>query len=115
MNKINELTDQLLIALEEGQNRFLNQEKPHTDRAFFNMVKKEADPVFQLLDEWVQEATSQINDRTLDLHPQQIDATKENMESFVLHSFYQDTRKRRFMEIYKSCYYIFILCKKEHN
>ena len=110
---INEMTDYLLQVLEEGKERFLTSEKPETDRAFFQMVKANADPVFNLLDKWADGMYERIQKGNSELHQPQIDATKDNMESFVLHSFYKDTRKRRFMEIYKSCHYIFIQCKKE--
>src|SRR5699024_3576069 len=115
MDNFDDLTNQMLQAIEDGRNRFLNNEKPHTDRAYFNRVKEEADPIFELLHQWVDVALDRVTNHTLNLHLHQINSTGENMEWLILHSYYQDTRKRKFMEIYKSCYYIFIQCKKEHD
>lgn len=100
-------TDALMQAAEAAKERFVEGEKPAKERAFFMQVKEETDPIFNILDEWAALAMtlSEVND--IALYPQQIEATKENMQSLLLHSYYKDTRKRRFMEIYKSCYYIF--------
>src|SRR5699024_10108828 len=112
MDNCDDLNNQMLQAIEDGRNRFLNNEKPHTDRAFFNRVEEEADQIFELIEQWVDEAFDIVKNHKLNLHPQKINATEENIESFILHNNYHDKRKRKVMEIYKSCYYIFIKCKK---
>ena len=76
-------------------------------------MKQEVDPVLDLLDEWEQGSLKLIDNGATSLHPQQIDSTRENMRTLLLHSYYKDVRKRRFMEMYKSCYYIFKQLKKE--
>lgn len=114
MENIIAYTSSLLEEIERCHERFMTGEKPEKDRDFFLYVKKEADIVFSILDQWIDESRKLIEKGELTvLHPQQIDATKENMESLVLHSYYKDTRKRRFVEIYKSCYYIFAQVLKE--
>lgn len=111
-------TEKLLEEVNQCQDRFLSGEKPEKNRAFFEEIRKEADATFQLLDGWVEQATIVVEQKEIKvLHLQQIEATKENVESLVLHSYYKDTRKRRFIEIYKSCYYIFaqVLNELEEN
>jgi hypothetical protein len=76
-------------------------------------VKKEVDPVLDIVDAWESEASRLIQAKEISLLPRQIDATRENMQAFMMHSFYKDTRKRQFVEIYKSCYYIFSQIIKE--
>lgn len=106
-------TEQLLNHLEICRERFLKGEKPKKEREFFNQVKLEADPVFQLLDKWENAALIAIQQKTKTIHPQQISSTKENMQTLLLHSYYKDTRKRRFIEMYKSCYYVYMQLLKE--
>lgn len=107
-------TEKLLEEVNQCQDRFLSGEKPEKNREFFNAIRKEADETFNLLDGWVKQATVLVEQKEIKvLHLQQIEATKENVESLVLHSYYKDTRKRRFIEIYKSCYYIFAQVLKE--
>jgi len=107
-------TEKLLEEVNQCQDRFLSGDKPEKNREFFNAIRKEADETFNLLDGWVKQATVLVEQKEIKvLHLQQIEATKENVESLVLHSYYKDTRKRRFIEIYKSCYYIFAQVLKE--
>lgn len=107
-------TTLLLEEIEQCHDRFLTGERPERERDFFLFVKEETNPVFDTLDNWINESSKLVEQRKIKvLHQQQIDATKENMESLILHSYYKDTRKRRFMEIYKSCYYIFAQVQKE--
>jgi len=114
MEELIAYTTTLLEEIDHCHNRFITGEKPNKERAFFLEMKKESEPVFATLDKWVERSEELVKQRKITvLHPQQIDATKENMESLVLHSYYKDTRKRRFMEIYKSCYYIFAQLLKE--
>lgn len=113
MKEIKDITDELLRYLDISRERFLSNEKPDENREFFLKVKEEADPVFDMLDEWEEGSLKLASAGTTELHPQQIDSTKENMRTLLLHSYYRDVRKRRFMEMYKSCYYIFNQLKKE--
>ena len=113
MKEIEAITNELLRHLEKSRDRFLTNGKPEEDREFFMRVKKEADPVLDLLDEWEQGSLKLIENGNSTLHTQQIDSTKENMRTLLLHSYYRDVRKRRFMEMYKSCYYIYNQLIKE--
>lgn len=113
MKDIIEKTEALMKATQEAKERFAHGERPTKDRDFFMLVKAETDLTFNILDEWVALTMASSETNELALYPQQIEATKENMQSLLLHSYYKDTRKRRFMEIYKSCYYIFAQLLKE--
>lgn len=104
-----EVTKQLSKYLDQLRQIFLENEPPEhfSDRAFFTKMKTETTPIYQLLDEWEQLAMASVKNREVPIHPQQIQATKENFELIILHSYYIDIRKRRYMELYQSIQYIF--------
>ncbi|WP_156289203.1 DUF1798 family protein [Oceanobacillus salinisoli] len=77
------------------------------DKDFFFRVKEETTPIFELLELWEEEALIAVKERKVNVHPQQIESTKENMELLLMHSYYKDLRRRRYMEYYKSILYIF--------
>lgn len=88
--------------------RFVSNESPGTfsDHNFFNQMKKETEPIFQLLEQWENNAFFYIKENPGKIYPHQIQATKENIELIILHSYYIDIRKRIFMEYYQSAVYI---------
>jgi hypothetical protein len=79
------------------------------DRDYFFKVKEETTPVYQLLDEWEEAALKVVKERKAKIHPQQITSTKENMELVLMHSYYVDTRRKRYMELHNSILYVFDL------
>ena len=105
---IKEVTEQLNIYLEQLKQIFLNNAPPEhiSDRIFFTKMKTETEPIYQLLDKWEQLAMTSVKNREVSIHPQQVQSTKENYELIILHSYYIDVRKRRYMEIYQSIQYI---------
>ncbi len=113
MGNIRTYTDSLMGELDKGYQRFMENERPERNRTLFEMVKQQVDPVLDTLDAWELEALHMIQTKEISLHPKQVDATCENMKAFLMHSFYKDTRKRKFIEIYKSCTYIFSHILKE--
>lgn len=106
LQKKTELLTQHLQRLKEN---FEHGNPPENlrDKAFFLQVKEETTPIFELLGEWEEEALFAVKNRQINLHPQQIMSTKENMDLLIMHSYYKDLRKRRYMEYYKSIIYIF--------
>ncbi|MEI3604765.1 DUF1798 family protein [Pseudogracilibacillus sp. SE30717A] len=104
--QLNNYLDKLLTEFEQGK-------KPSDDKTFFTFVKQETEPYFLALEEWEKIALIFIKNKSNLLHPQQINSTKENMEALMLHSYYKDVRKRRYMEMNKSCRYIFHQLIKE--
>ncbi|WP_010650608.1 DUF1798 family protein [Oceanobacillus massiliensis] len=83
------------------------------DKEFFQKVKEETNPVYQLLEEWEEAALEVVKARKAKVHPQQVTSTKENMELVLMHSYYVDARRKRFMELHNSILYVFDLLLSE--
>lgn len=81
--------------------------KNRRDRDFFEMVKEETEPIYQLLDGWEETALHKVKERGVTIHPHQVVSTKENMELLLMHSYFMDAREKRYMELYQSVLYIF--------
>lgn len=113
MTNLQQLTENLIIQLERLKARFEEGNKPDTNRDYFMYVKKETEPIFQMLEEWETLAVDWINQKPRLVYVNQINATTKSMKALLLHSYYIDVRKRRYMEIYKSCRYIFNQLLKE--
>lgn len=107
METTEKFTNELVNILIECEKRFLSREKPKKSRAFFEAIRHELDEAFKKIDIWEKNALDVIDSYKLRVHPQQIQSTKENMEQIILHSYYVDLRKRRFMEMVKSCHFVF--------
>jgi hypothetical protein len=100
--------------LENGLKRYDSGEREaKRDRELFQKVKEETKPLFALIDLWEEVTMANIVD--LPIMPNQVKNTKENLEIFVLHSYYRDVRRKRFMEIYHSINYVMNLLKEAHN
>ncbi|RKQ37630.1 DUF1798 family protein [Oceanobacillus halophilus] len=102
-------TEYLINHLHELKDHFENSEAPENirDKAFFARVKEKTTPIFESLEKWEEEALRVVKERKVNIHPQQINSTRENMELVLMHSYYKDLRRRRYMEYYKSILYIF--------
>ncbi|WP_152654584.1 YppE family protein [Oceanobacillus sp. CFH 90083] len=109
--KLSEQTEKLNRYLEALRKRFETSEAPNDrkDRDFFNMVKKETAPIYDLLESWEKDALAAVKDRKASVHPSQIQSTKENMELLLMHSYYLDVRRKRYIELYTSIRYVFDL------
>lgn len=113
MKQFLQLTEQLNTYLDKLIVEFQQGEKPIGDKTYFLQVKEETEPYFSKIEEWEELSLDFIKNKHSLLHPQQINSTKENMEALMLHSYYKDVRKRRYMEMNKSCRYIFQQLMKE--
>jgi len=102
-------TKALRNHLDALKKRFENTDPPvnRRDRDLFQMVKKETDPIYNLLDQWEETTLSLIKERKVKVHPHQVTSTKENMELLLMHSYFIDVRRKRYMELYNSISYIF--------
>lgn len=78
-----------------------------SDKQFFLKMKDSTSPIYDLLEEWEEQALSFVQERKVNVHPHQITSTRENMELLILHSYYVDARRKRYMELNHSCHYIF--------
>ncbi|AXI09321.1 DUF1798 family protein [Oceanobacillus sp. 143] len=77
------------------------------DRSFFEKVKEETTPIYDLIANWEENALQKVKEQKVTVHPQQITSTKENMELLLMHSYYKDARRKRYMELYNSVIYIY--------
>lgn|SRR5690625_4402648 len=90
------------------QNRFQTYKPPTSvnDRVFFKQMKKETKPIYELLNVWKHETLNFIKNKQSKLFPHQIEATVDNIEMIILHSYYIDIRRRFYMEYFNSTIYI---------
>ncbi|MCT2537345.1 YppE family protein [Aquibacillus koreensis] len=108
---LHHVTSNLKITLEQLKEHYLTHEKPEKkkDMDFFLYVKDKTSPTFELLKEWEAEALVFAKDRSVQVHPNQITSTKENMELLLMHSYYVDVNRKRYMNLNKSVHYVFDL------
>lgn len=106
---LKDITEELLRNLTTLKIQYEKNTAPENkkDKAYFEYVKKETTPIFDRLEKWEKEALTMTKERKINVHPQQIASTKENMELLLMHSFYMDVRRKRYMELYKSIRFIF--------
>lgn len=109
MTQLASKTHDLMNELEQLKDYYLTHSAPEnrSDKDFFLMVKRKTKPIYQTLDEWENEALQLVKARKADVHPQQITSTKENMELLLMHSYYVDVKRKRYMELNHSVLYVF--------
>lgn len=102
-------THKLMEELDHLKDYYLTHEAPENtrDKQFFLMVKEKTNPVYKILEEWEEKALHSVKEREVDVHPQQITSTRENMELLLLHSYYIDVKQKRYMEMNHSIQYVF--------
>lgn len=76
------------------------------DKPFFLKMKEETSSIYDLLATWEEQCLAEVKLRNLQVHPHQVHATAENIELLILHSYYKDLRKRKYMEYYNSSHYV---------
>lgn len=92
--------------LKAGLDRYERKEPvDRKNRESFLKVKQETEPIFQLIHLWEETVEKEIH--RLPVFPNQIKNTRDNMELLLMHSYYKDVRKKRFMELYHSIRYVF--------
>lgn len=101
-------TEEMKRLIDRQHLRFLNTEGPIDKKSyeFFNQVKKETKPMFQLNHSWMEDAEAFVKNRKANVHPNQVKSTHENMEMIILHSYYLDVQLKRFKELYQSSHYV---------
>ncbi len=109
MKSLEETIMEVKKNLDQLKDLFLQSEKPpdRKDRELFEKVKKESKPLFELNEKWAdlaEEYTYKVENSVV--YPLQIKNTKENFELVVLHSYYIDVPKKRYMELYNSIHYV---------
>ncbi len=76
------------------------------DLGFFEKVKKETAPLFELNNGWVEQAEIFVKNRGTRVHPNQVKSTHENIEMLILHSYYLDIERKRYKELFQSSHYV---------
>ncbi|WP_100010823.1 DUF1798 family protein [Lentibacillus sediminis] len=106
---LTEQTKQLKQHIDWLKDRYETTPAPENrkDKQLFMRVKEETTPIYDLLENWETEALKAVKARNVNVHPQQIASTKENAELFMMHSYYIDVRRKRYMELHRSIHYIF--------
>ncbi|SFA74405.1 protein of unknown function [Lentibacillus halodurans] len=94
--------EQLRLIYEDN-----NPPESKKDKQFFQMVKERTEPVYAMLAEWEEKTLQSVKERKVNLHPQQVTSTRENMELLLLNSYYVDVKRKRYMELNHSVHYIF--------
>ncbi|ASN05541.1 DUF1798 family protein [Virgibacillus necropolis] len=77
------------------------------DMTFFMHVKSKTEPLYAMLETWETDALEIVKQRKVNVHPHQITSTRENMELLLMHSFYIDVKRKRYMELNHSVLFIF--------
>lgn len=108
MHDVFELTKQLKQTIDSLHDLFFREGEPPSinDKAFFLQMKEETSPMYQLLATWEEVALAEVKARNIQVHPHQVNSTVENIELLILHSYYKDIRKRKYMEYYVSSHYV---------
>ncbi|MFS0822996.1 YppE family protein [Bacillus sp. 1P02SD] len=100
-NMLKDLCDQSLKRLEDIK------ESESYEVDFYKEVKPFVDDTMAIADNWRELAIFWINKEfPKNLHPNQIDATHENIQHITIQSFYQDTKVKRFKNMYESIQYV---------
>ncbi|AQX55302.1 YppE family protein [Priestia flexa] len=74
---------------------------------FFGEVKPYVDQFFYELDMWTDLVTKWLKEtKPKYIHINQVDTLRENLQNVVLQSFYQETRDKRFKQMYQSNKYV---------
>src|SRR5690625_4504067 len=87
--------------------------KNERDRHYFEYVKADSSFLFELIEQWYELTVKFIDHHKSSIYEKQVRATKENFELLILHSYYKDVRKRRYIELNRSCRYVFDQLLKE--
>ncbi|WP_077621771.1 DUF1798 family protein [Sediminibacillus massiliensis] len=113
--EIQHITLQLKDIFQNLRNRYETNDKPEDrrDREFFSFVKKETTPVHDLIVKWEEHASAFVQNKQVSVHPQQVASTSENLQLLLLHSYYIDVKRKRYMELYQSVQYVFDLLLKD--
>lgn len=80
---------------------------PENTSEFFEYVRTETEGVFAKLKEWENILLELDQAGETVIHENMIHSTKDNMTALIMHSYYKDVRRRRYMEIKRSCIYVY--------
>lgn len=108
MKELKKQTLDLKRLIKELKEKYETNEPPKTnDKVFFLKMKEETESIYSKIEEWEESSLAFVKRREVNVHPHQVVSTRENFELLLLHSFYIDARRKRYMELNHSCDYIF--------
>lgn len=108
-----DITVELTNDLHHLKEQFYRQEEIDDEKKFFSEVKAATDPIFERLHAWENQTLLYIQQHKSTIHFNQVIATKENIELLIIHGYFKDMRKRRFMEYYQSSLFVLNNLEKE--
>lgn len=106
---IKEQTIELKRHLQLLKDNYEENDPPENkkDIAFFTNVKSKTAPVYAMLETWETDTLEIVKQRKVNVHPHQITSTRENMELLLMHSYYIDAKRKRYIELNHSVLYVF--------
>lgn len=107
MEQLKYYTEKLILHLEMLEQVYHKENTSKDDRHFFEYVQEKTKPIFTELDAWNEAVLVKIERQEMYFPIALITTTNKNMKALIMHSYYQDVRKRRYMEIKHSCFYVF--------
>ncbi|GGC87591.1 hypothetical protein GCM10007216_17900 [Thalassobacillus devorans] len=117
MKDLVELTEKVKDMIDELSMQYERITEPidKNDHDFFQKVKTETEPMFQLNDKWREAAENFVKNKQVNVHPNQVKSTHENVELLILHSYYIDVKKKRYNELNHSVHYVMDMLLKDWN
>lgn len=113
-NQLLILTKSLIQYTDQLERAFNDQTiKPENTPLFFEYVREHTEDVFEQLGKWESLLMTYVNNNRPIIAETMIASTKDNMNALIMHSYYKDVRRRRYMEIKRSCIYVFQAVLKE--
>lgn len=109
-------TENLKRLNKETYDYFMQYSETGKEADFHNTVKPFADEVKEALENWTPLVSAWIaQEQPQYLHREQIDQLIENFEVAAVTCFQQDTKKKRFIERYKSIEYTLSIVSPERG
>ncbi|GGB33154.1 DUF1798 family protein [Virgibacillus dakarensis] len=113
--ELKEQTETLKKYLDQLKEQYEHNDPPKDkrDKEFFSYVKETTSPIYKLVEDWEENALTAIKQRKANVHPQQVQSTRENLELLLMHSFYIDVKRKRYMELNHSIHYVLDQLQRE--
>lgn len=106
LNVLLQLTETLYAECDQSWARFLNMRETAREADFFNEVKPYADRIHAMLGDWQSLAINFIKtENPKYVHVVQIQNAAEQIDQFVVQSFYANTSKKRLYQSIQAAKY----------
>lgn len=113
--ELKQLTNNLRVHLDILQAHYESHEAPTNlkDKEFFFDVKRKTTPYYEMTEKWESEVLDFVKETKPNLHPNQVVSTAENIGLLLMHSYYIDIKRKRYMELIYAVHYIFDILDSE--